>query len=164
VGVFNVHSSRWDPRCRERQNAVFWEEVIDENGLEVGNDGQATHYWTRDDHEGKSVIDLTLVSRPITNQFILADGHTTVSDLEVIEWEVDVDRQEEAEYEGVVGWNLAAMTGEDAEAAEMLWAELAKERAHLDAECTADEVKQDARRCQEAISSFLHATASKIRM
>jgi hypothetical protein len=28
-------------------DAAFWEEVTDENGLEVGNDAQPTHYWTR---------------------------------------------------------------------------------------------------------------------
>jgi hypothetical protein len=48
----NAHSSWWDLRWRVQQNATFWEEVIDENGLEVGNNGQPTHYWTREDHEG----------------------------------------------------------------------------------------------------------------
>jgi hypothetical protein len=113
---------------------VFWEDVIDKNGLEIGNDGEATHHWTREGHEGESVIDLTLVNRPITKSSILANDHATGSDHEVIEWEVEVDRQEEAGHERVVGWNIAAMTEEDAKAAEKLWMELAKERAQLDAE------------------------------
>jgi hypothetical protein len=41
-------------------NATFWEDVTDENGLEIGNHGRATHHWTREGQEGKSVIDLTL--------------------------------------------------------------------------------------------------------
>jgi hypothetical protein len=51
-----------------------------------------------------------------------------------------VDRQEETVHEMVLGWNLAGMTEDDAGAAEKLWAELAKEGAHLDAECTEEEV------------------------
>jgi len=77
---------------------------------------------------------------------------------------VEVDRQEEADHERVVGWNLAAMTEKDAEAAEKLWTELARERAHLDAECTEDEAEQGAAWCQEAMSIVLDATAKKIRI
>jgi len=165
AGDFNAHSIRWDPRCQVQRDAAFWEDVIDENGLEIGNDGEATHHWTREGHEGESVIDLTLANRPITKWSILADDdHATGSDHEVIEWEVEVDRQEEAGHERVVGWNLAAMTEEDAKAAEKLWMELAKERAHLDAECTADEVEQEAAWSQEAMGNVLDATAKKIRI
>jgi len=64
------------------------EDVIDENRLEIGNDGEATHHWTREGHEGESVIDLMLANRPITKWSILADDHATGSDHEVIEWEV----------------------------------------------------------------------------
>jgi len=56
------------------------------------------------------------------------------------------------------------MTEEDAEAAEKLWVELAKERAHLQAECTKDKVEQEAACCQEAMSSILNATAKEIRI
>ena len=57
---------------------------------------------------------------------------------------MDGDRQEEAARELVVGWNLAAMTEEDVKAAEKVWMELAKGRAHLDADCTADQVEPEA--------------------
>jgi hydrogenase maturation factor HypF (carbamoyltransferase family) len=56
------------------------------------------------------------------------------------------------------------MTKEDAKAVEKLWSELAKERAHLDAECTADEVEQEAAWYQEAMGNVLDATAKKIRI
>jgi len=95
---------------------------------------------------------------------ILADDHTTGSDHEVIEWEVGVDRQEEADHEIVVGWNIATITQKNAEAAEELWMELAKERARLDEEFTEDEVEQEAAWCQKALSSVLDATAKKIRI
>ena len=123
AGDFNAHSSRWDPRCRAQRDAAFWEPVIDENGLEIGNDGRSTHYWAREDHEGESVIDLTLANQPIMRWTILADDHATGSDHEVIKWELEVDRQEEADHKRVVGWNLAAMTEPDLEAAEKLWRE-----------------------------------------
>jgi len=53
AGDFNAHSIRWDPRCQVQRDAAFWADVIDENGLEIGNDGEATHHWTREGHEGE---------------------------------------------------------------------------------------------------------------
>ena len=68
-----------------QRDAAFWEDVIDKNGLEIGKDGEATHNWTREGHEGEAVIDLTLANRPITKWSILGDDHATGSDHEVIE-------------------------------------------------------------------------------
>ena len=61
------------------------EGLIDENGQEIGNDGQSTHLLTREDHKGESVIDLTLCNRPINNWAINMGEHATRSDHEVIE-------------------------------------------------------------------------------
>jgi len=128
----------------------------------MGNDSRPTHHRTREDQEGESVIDLMLANRPIVMWTILAHDHATGSDHEVIEWEVGVERQEEVDHERIVGWNLAAMTEKDVEAAENLWMELVKERAQLDAECREDEVEKEAAWCQPAMSSVLDATAKKI--
>jgi hypothetical protein len=49
-----------------QRNATFWEEVIHENGLDRANDTETTHHWTREVHEGKSVIDLMWANQPIT--------------------------------------------------------------------------------------------------
>jgi len=144
-----------------QRDAAFWEDVIDKNRLEIGNDGDATHHWPREGHGGESVIDLTLANRPITKCSILADDHTTGSNQQIIKWEVEVDRQEEAGHERVVGWNLAAMTEEDAKAAEKLRMELAKERAQLDAECTADELEHEVAWCQYAMGNVLDPTAKR---
>jgi hypothetical protein len=164
AGDFITHSIRWDPRFQVQQDAAFWEDVVDKNGLEVGNNGEATHHWTREGHEGESVIDLTLANQPITKWSILADNYATGSHHEVTEWEVEVGQQEEAGQETVIGWNLAAMTKEDAEAVETLWMELVKERVHVDAECTADKVEQEAAWCQEALGNILNSTAMTIRI
>jgi hypothetical protein len=93
TGNFNAHSIRWDSRCHVQRDDAFWEDVFDENGLEIGTDGEGTPHWTIDGHEGESVIDLTLANRPITKWSIVADDHATGSDYEVIQWEVDLDRQ-----------------------------------------------------------------------
>ena len=164
AGDFNPHGIRWNPRCQVQRDAAFWEDVIDENGLEIGNDCEPTHHWTREGHERESVIDLTRANRPITKWSILADDHATGSDHKVIRWEVQVDRQGEAGQERVAGWNSAAMTEEDAKAAEKLWMELPKDRAHLDADCTAEKVEQEAAWCQEAMGNVLDATARKIKI
>jgi hypothetical protein len=65
-------------------NATCWEKAIVKNGLDVRNDGQPTHYWTREDHEGESVINWTLAKGPIMEWFILACDHAPRSDHEVI--------------------------------------------------------------------------------
>jgi hypothetical protein len=64
----------------------------------------------------------------------------------------------------VVGWNFAARTGEAEEAAEKLWAEVVNERAHLDAECTEDEMEREATWCWDTMRSVLDAMAKKIRI
>jgi len=60
--------------------------VIDDNGLEIGNDGDATNHWAREGHERKSIIDLMLANRPITKWSILANNdHATGSNHGVTE-------------------------------------------------------------------------------
>ena len=50
---------------------------------------------------------------------------------------------------------MAAMTEKHTKAAEKLWMELAEDRAHPHAECTADEVAQQAAGSQEAMGNVL---------
>jgi len=138
AGDFNAPSRRWDPRCKEQRNATVWEEILDEHGLEIGNDDQAAHHWARNGDEGELTIDLTSTSRPITRWTILDGRHTSGSDHDVIEWEFSVDKQEEADHVQVIGCNLAAMSKEDEKAAEKLWEKLEGQRGRLDEECTGD--------------------------
>jgi len=94
----------------------------------------------------------------------MADDHATGSDHQVIENEMISDGLEEPDHERVVAWNLAAITLEDLNAAEKLCREVAKERAHHNAGGTEGEVQQEATWCQEAMSSFVNATAKKLRI
>ena len=59
----------------------------------------------------------------------------------MIEREVKVDKHEVADHVQVIGWNLAAMSKEDEEAAEKLWKELERDRVYLGEECTGDNVE-----------------------
>jgi hypothetical protein len=54
------------------------------------------------------------------------------------------------------------MTEKDMEAAEKVWTELVKDRAHLDTECIEGKVEQEATWCQEAMSAVPNAMAKKI--
>jgi len=94
----------------------------------------------------------------------LDGSHATGSDHDVIEWEFNVDKQEEADHVQVIEWNLAAMSKEDEEAEEKLWRELERERAHLGEECTGDDVEREAEWCQEVLSKALEAKVQKIRI
>jgi hypothetical protein len=84
VGVLNAHSQRWDPRCTERKEAAYWEGIIDEHGLVVGDDDRPTHYWTRIENKGVSIIDQTLANEPFGKWTILDGNHATESDHEII--------------------------------------------------------------------------------
>jgi hypothetical protein len=77
--------------------------------------------------------------------------HATGSDHKVIDSEFNVDKQEEADNMEVIGWNLGAMSNEDTKAAEILWRQLARERAHLGYECTTDDAEREAERCCNGI-------------
>jgi hypothetical protein len=85
AGNMNAHSQRWDPRCRAQRDAALWEEIIDEYGLEIGNDNRPTHHWARNGEDGELTIDLTLTTRPIMRWTTLDGSHATGSDHEVIE-------------------------------------------------------------------------------
>jgi len=63
------------------------------------------------------------------------------SNHEVIEWQFSVQTQEKPDHVQVLGWNLAAMSKEDEEAAEEVLKELQGGRTHLDEKCTGDEVE-----------------------
>jgi len=152
----NAHSQRWDPRCSDQRNAISWEAIIDQYGLEIGNDDWPTHHWARNGKEGEWTIELTLATRPITRWTTMDGSHATGSDHEVIEWEFNVDKQEAADHVQVIGWNFAAMSKEDKEAAEKVWRELERERAHLGEECTGGDVEREAEWCQEALSKVLY--------
>jgi len=162
VRDFNSHSWRWDPRCKDQCDATFWEEIIDLCGLEIGNDDEPTHHWAWNGEEGESTIDLTLTNRPIMQWTILDGRQATSSDHKVIRSQFSVDMQDEADNVQVIGWNFAAMSKKDEEAAEQLWKELEGQRGHLDEECMWDEVEREAEWCQETRSKVLYANGKKL--
>jgi hypothetical protein len=72
---------------------------------------------------------------------IMVDNQTTGSDNMLLGGEVDADRQEEADHERVVWWNLEAMTKKDMGAVAKPSTELAMQTAHLDVECKEHKVE-----------------------
>jgi hypothetical protein len=162
TGDMNAHSQRWDPKCRKQQDATVWEQIIDENAREIGNGDRPTHHWARNGEEGESTIDFALATRPITGWTTQDWSRATHSNHEVIEWEFNIDKLEEADHVQIIGWNLAAMSKQDKEAAEKLWRELESERAHLGGECTGDDVEREAKWCQESLTTVLDAKENKI--
>lgn len=144
AGYFHTHSQSWDQRCTEWRHATYWEEIIDKHRLVIGNDDWPTHYWTRQDSMGESVIHQTLPNRLFGKWMILDGSHVTGSGHEIIEWEFEMEMQEDAGVTQVTGWNLVAISQEDVKVAEDLWRECGKEREHLGAQSTGDEVQSEA--------------------
>jgi len=164
AGHFNSHSQPWDLKCTEWREAAYWEGIIDVDGLVIGNYDRPTHYWTRNECEVVSIIDLTLANRPFGKWTIVDGNHAMGSDYEIIEWEVDMEKQGEAGGKQVVGWNLAAMSQEDKEQAEKLWKERGRGRAYLGVESTGHNVESETEWCQEVMGKVLDASAKKIRI
>jgi hypothetical protein len=131
AGDFNTHSQHWDPWCTEWRQATYWEEIIDEQRVVIGNDTRPTDYWTRNESKGASNIDLTLDQRLFGKWTMLTGNHGTGSGHEIIEWEENMEGQEEAGGTQVVGWNLAAISEKDKVQAEKLPREQCRGRAHL---------------------------------
>jgi len=84
AGDFNAYRQYWDPRCTKQRDARFWDQIIDEHGLVIGNQDGATHYWTRHDSMGESILDLTQAHRPFGKSIILDRSYATGSDPEII--------------------------------------------------------------------------------
>jgi len=136
--------------------------MIHEHGVAFGNDNRPTHYWTSHDSMGESIIDLDLANQQFGKWMILATSHATGSDHEIIEWELDMEIQEEAGGTQVIRGNLAAMTQDDVEVSEELWRQWAAEWAHLGAESMGDEVESEAKWFREALIKVLNPTAKQI--
>jgi hypothetical protein len=164
AGDINAHSHRWDPRCKEQRDATFWEEIIAEHVLKIGNDDQPTDHWARNSEEGESTIELTLSSRPIIRRTRLDGTNTTCSYHEVIVWQLTIGKTEEADPKQVIAWNMAVMSKEDEEAAEKLAKSLDGQRAHRMEVCTGGDVEQQAERGHNTLSQVLDGKAKKIRI
>lgn len=118
----NVHCCRCDPRCKEQySDETFWEDNIDEQGLEIGNINPPTHRSAANCKQGESILDLTIDSQLMMKWTILDRRHSTRSYCEVIWWEFSHDTQEVMDHMHVMAWNLAAMTTQDKKAAKKLW-------------------------------------------
>jgi len=162
AGDFNTHRQCCNRRCTERRAATYWELIIDEHWLDIGNNDRHAHYWTSHDSTAESVIHLTLANR-IFGKWMIVDGcYATGSEHQIIEWELEMEKQEEAGGTQVIRWNIAAMLQEEVEVAEKMWRERVKERANFGAESTWDKVESKAEWCQQALSKVHHATAKKI--
>lgn len=138
--------------------------MSDRNGLEIGTVGRPTNNWTRADHEGKLVIDQTLVNGLIMKGSILADDYPTGSDHVIGRWQLGVDWEKEVDDKMEVGWNSAATIKNYAEAVENLAMGVFKESAHLDVDCIEAKMKLEGRWCEEEMSSVSEARATIFRI
>jgi hypothetical protein len=66
TGPMNAHSRRWDPRCRQQRDAMFGQQIVDEYGLEIGNDDWSTNHWVSTCEGVVWTIMVTLATRPST--------------------------------------------------------------------------------------------------
>jgi hypothetical protein len=62
----NAHSCKWDWRCKAQCEQTIWEQILDEYRLDIVNDNQPTHHYTRTGAEGDATMDLTMDNQQIT--------------------------------------------------------------------------------------------------
>jgi len=89
AGHIDAQSRARDGRCHTQRKAAFWEVVIDQNALEIGNDSRSTHYGSTGEHYSEWVFNLTLLNQPILKWTIVVDHHDTGSDHKVTACEVE---------------------------------------------------------------------------
>jgi len=80
AGDFDAHSQTWDTRFTERRDTAYWEDIIHEHGLLIGNDDRPSHHCTRNECEGWSIIDPTSADRKFGKWTILDGSHIIGSD------------------------------------------------------------------------------------
>lgn len=83
VGDMNAHSTMWNPRCHQKQNAGPLEELIEGYGLIVNND---VDFPTRPASRGVSIIDLALTSPTLgpLRVWEIPEEYPSISDHELI--------------------------------------------------------------------------------
>jgi hypothetical protein len=90
AGDIDAQSRARDGRCHTQRTAAFWEVVIDQNALEIGNDSQSTHYGSTGEHYSEWVFNLTLLNKPILKWTIVMDHHDTGSNHKVTACDVEL--------------------------------------------------------------------------
>jgi hypothetical protein len=86
------------------------------------------------------------------------------SDHGIIEWQIDMEKQEDAGFTQAVWWNQAAMLHEDMEQADKLWRQRATGLAYLAVESTGNDVESEAEWCQKALGQALDTATTKLRI
>jgi hypothetical protein len=105
AGDINAHSrALWNRRAKGRRNAVFWEEMIEQEELMVWNTEDATRLGGTN----HSIIDLTLSSPNLElNWSIATDKEATGSDYEVIVWKILGQKVVGEVSKYTTGWDIS---------------------------------------------------------
>lgn len=143
---------------------TFWEHIVNQHALQIGNNDQSTPHWARNGEEYESTMDVTLAKQPIKQWTILDVRHTTCSDHVLIEWQLCVDMQEVAYLVQVIQCNLAAMVQEEKQAAKNESKEVERQSACLQEESTGHKVEREAEWDQIPLSKVLDAESKEMRI
>jgi hypothetical protein len=176
AGDFNAHSPRWNPHGPLRRNHHFLEELMDDYGLIVKNDGTATRHpdcEVEEDEPPISIIDLTLASprighRVVDWRVLDDDRYATDSDHEIIEWFFDGGAQAMDREHLMRGWSLTALLGNSDEVRDARrdagqgWTVLLADRQSLEDDSSRAELEEEAVRIQQATIEILNKHAKKI--
>jgi endonuclease/exonuclease/phosphatase (EEP) superfamily protein YafD len=170
AGDMTAHSTVWNGGAKGRWNAVFWEELIEQEELMVWN----TEDSTRLGGTNHSIIDLTLSSPNLKlNWSIAKDEEAAGSDHKVIVWEIlgqKVVRGVSTDTTGwdISGWMTAGKSGEAREVVESKRAEVretyiraANQVQLLNEDSTVEEVDTAAAELKEAMTGTLDELEKK---
>ena len=100
----NAHSTLWNPIATRNRNNVFWERLIQDNGLVIWNSEEVTRMEAGAGIH--SVIDLTLSSPEVSLNWSI--GPATGSDHELLQWEIlGAASPEDATSSATTGWDVS---------------------------------------------------------
>jgi hypothetical protein len=177
AGDLNAHSPKWNaPGDVWRRDHHFLEELIEDYGLILANDGSITR---RPDGEGQNalpgVIDLTLATPRIAHRVtgcktLKEDGCAISSDHEIIQWKYDSGEQEVDKEHLVRDWSLALLVGsieEEKKRREVTvgdWRRIMARRAALSDDDEREELEKKVELFQKATTEMLDRHAKKIEL
>jgi hypothetical protein len=177
AGDLNAHSPKWNaPGDRRRRDHHFLEELIEDYGLILANDGSITRRPDGEDQNAlPGVIDLTLAIPRIAHRVtgwktLREDRCATLSDHEMIGWKYDSGEQEVDKENLVRGWSLVPLIGnmeEDKRRREAVaedWRRMMAEKKALTDDDDRQELEKETELFEKATREMVDRRAKKIEL
>jgi len=115
-GDWNAHSDRWDPQCRPKRDANFFENLLDEYDLIDVTVGEGTHSNTRNGETSGSHIYFFITKASMADRLQTSTDLTTTSAHAVVCAQLRWDEGEGVKVsQTITGWDIDGLKSKEEE-------------------------------------------------